>query len=173
MIPHDETTQKSDRLRRLLRQADPAARTPGLPAADARGIRRRMLDEAERAERRWLAGWLFRPAWAAAAAALVLVVVLVLVWRSGEAPAPSTPEPPVQTVATPREPSSPETPTPATEPEDSPREPRAPEPRLARAEPAGASSSETASNQRSRRQVQMEAPGGTRIVWVLDPDSTL
>lgn len=163
----DDPTRKTDDLGELLRRADPAAETPGLPAEDARVIRRRMLEEADTR----LPVLPFRPAWAAVA--VLLLLAMVWIWRTGEHSAPRPPETPIRVTETPRD-SSP-SPTPSVVPEapEPPGETSPPQTAAARRPPTVEASEDPIAEKRTSRQVQMQAPGGTRIVWVLDPDLTL
>lgn len=170
----DDTTPKTDRLGELLRQADPAAQTPGLPAEDAHEIRRNMLHVAEEARRPFLqalAGRVPRPAWAAVAVLLLLAVVWT--WRTGDDPSPTSPETPIRITETPREAPPSETPPAVPEPPAPKLESPTPEARVTHRDPADEPAADAASRPHTPRQVHMQAPGGTRIVWVLDPDLTL
>jgi hypothetical protein len=166
---------RDERLRRLLREADPAAIDPGLALDEVREMRRTVLTAAPERRRRLV------PAFALAGAATVaLILIAVLVFRphSEQAPAPKIadvphrPAPP-QAVVQPLPPK--EEPRPREEKKTAARRKRrAPLVRPAPALPeatavlAAAEPPEAAGPQ----QIQFATPGGTRIIWMLSPGKT-
>ncbi len=174
-------------LTRLLRRGDPALEGESLPPTDVARMRRSMLAAIEAAVRPPLLPW--RPVLAAAGSVALVFALGVAWWRLGP-PAGSreeklavvvgVPEPPGQML--PAEPAgasrgtaaaqqqltrsapAPGAITPASRPARKPRpaRPGPAAPRAAPASPAGAAV-------HAARQVEFETPGGTRVVWVLDP----
>ena len=165
---------RNDRLRDLLREGDPAAGDPGLSPEEVQAMRRTVLSAVPEPRRR---GWLV-PA-LATAAALVLAAVLVL-WRTApETPdAPDTPKPGpiVAAPMTPAPAAEPVRPAPAPQPEppvriavEKPEE--RPEP-LAVAPAVPALPEQQAvlpAAPEGQRQIQFSTPGGTRVIWMLNP----
>lgn len=166
-----------ERLRGLLREADPAAGEPGLAPEEVQAMRRAVLTAVPEPRRRWipvaaLAG--------SALAALVLAVTLL----GPDAEGPSTPpRQPERVVAAP-EPvpvPAPFEPAVVAEEPEKPRETRAPrrkpEPETAPVTIAEATPEVTpiepeaeATIAAETRQIQFSTPGGTRIIWVLTSD---
>lgn len=163
---------RNDRLRDLLREADPAAGDPGLSPEEVQALRRTVLSAVPEPRRRsWLVPTL------ATAAALILAAVLVLaLWRNGpEAPEPG---PSVASPATPAPVPEPIRPAPAPEPEAVPAEPplriaeETPEERPEPAPVIPAPPERQAAlpdAPEGQRQIQFSTPGGTRVIWVLNP----
>jgi hypothetical protein len=170
-----------ERLRTVLREADPAAGDPGLAPEEVQTMRRAVLTAVPEPRRRWM------PIAALAGSALAaLILAMTLLRPDPEAPA-----------APPRQPQRlAETPSPAPAPVPAPVEPVAaageperpreiprrkqrperPPVAIAEAEPAStpelppiepevepAIAAETT-------QIQFSTPGGTRIIWVLTSD---
>lgn len=213
--------ERDERLRRLLRDADPAREAPELGAAEVARLRRTVLGAAEREPRAWLS----RPtlSWAFAAAVAAIVVGLAL-WRLDLTWKPATGEDrtasavPAQTpssrhaapastardaslntagsstVATTKPGGPPVLTTSATGahaevasahrsgtnqgPRIGPRSsPRATHSPASTAEPSAAAPPETIaaaqppSEPQQPYQLQLTAPGGTRIVWLLTSSS--
>ena len=107
----------------LLREGDPVAREPEMPAAEVRVVRRVVLDALETTDRvtgRWPG-----PLLAAAAVATALVAGVSVGLR--------TPAPP-------------------------------------RASTVGTMSTHASDATGAHRQLQFASPGGTRIIWVFDPE---
>lgn len=150
------------RLSRLLAQVDPAASEAGLATEDARWMKAAMLAELSRAPRR-RAG--LSPLWVAISAAVVISGLGLAWWFFREPEAASTPAivataaPDTAVVAPPRlEATSP------TEPRPRPTQER-PRARAPKAAPVVAA--------RTARHLEFQTPGGTRVVWVLDPNFNL
>jgi hypothetical protein len=151
-----------ERLRRILRQGDPAGEEGGLTPDEARAMRRTVLTAAPERERRRL------PILALAGALATAALIAVLLLRPEPAKAP-IPPPRIATV-----PAPPVKPVPQPARKEEERRPihRHRQPhhhvRPAIAEPsainATLASLETAETE---RQVQLTAPGGTRIIWIL------
>ncbi|MFP5289003.1 MAG: hypothetical protein ACLGI9_24915 [Thermoanaerobaculia bacterium] len=164
-----------EKLREILKRGDPAAGDPGLAPEEVQGMRRAVLAAVPEPRRR---GWLV-PALAGAAALILAAVIALSLWQ---------PEPPKEAVrpplplagegrgegsvvaekTPPHRPSAglpaPQEREPAPTPKKKEKKPvvqRAPEPEpvvLAQAEPSG-----------EQRQIQFSTPGGTRVIWVLNP----
>jgi hypothetical protein len=158
--------KSNDRLRDLLRRGDPAAGDPGLSPDEVGRMRRAVLAATPEPRRRLL----MVPVLAGLAAAVALLVVASPWSRLGEIGAPPAPEPAAAAAAATPAPTPGATPVPAPERVEPPvrlasreapahprvRRHRPPEPvaTMAHAEP---------------RQIQFEAPGGTRVIWILNP----
>jgi len=178
-----ETRQETrdERLRSLLREADPAASDAGLSLDEVRDMRRAVLTAIPERRRR-----LF-PVLATAGAVLAAVLLLIVVFLprpdSGKAPAPprvaalphrTTPPKAVQPSPQPRE-----EPRPREEEKQEERKktivrpkrraPAAPIPSPVSEEPEAVAALAEAGGQ----QIQFSTPGGTRIIWVLTSDKTL
>jgi hypothetical protein len=166
---------RDERLRRLLREADPAATDFGLTLDEVREMRRTVLTAPE--PRRRLV-----PAFGlAGAAAVALVLIAVLVFRphpeKSPAPAiaavPHRPEPPRAVVQTPP---PKEEPSPREEREEKKttarRKRRAPIVRPAPALPEATAVLAAAEplDAAEPQQIQFSTPGGTRIIWLLSPE---
>ena len=163
----------SDDLRSILRKGDPAAGDPGLTPEEVQGMRRTVLSAVPEPRRR---GWLV-PAMVTAAALVLAAVIALSLWQPGmevAGPEPSPPWPP-----------SPTSPLPSLgeggtgeEKVATQRWVEAPLSRrggrgggrgdggegpvvLAQVEPPAAPHGST--------QIQFSTPGGTRIIWVLQP----
>lgn len=164
----------NDRLRDLLREGDPAAGDSGLSPEEVQSMRRTVLSAAPEPRRR---GWLV-PALATAAALILAAVLMITLGRTP----PEIPEPgpvmaapiiPTPIIPTPIIPA----PTPEPEPpvllaEEKPEEkpeplavaPAAPVlPEQQAVLPAASAAPE------DQRQIQFSTPGGTRVIWVLNP----
>jgi outer membrane biosynthesis protein TonB len=160
-----------ERLRDLLRQADPAAGDPGLAPEEVQAMRRAVLTSIQEPRRRWI------PIAALAGSALAaLILALTLLSPEAEGPA-APPRPPVRIAERPKSapapvPVPPPAPEPVVEKPEKPRKMHAPRkrpkpeavPETLPLEPeAVATIAET-------RQIQFSTPGGTRIIWVLTSD---
>lgn len=157
---------RNERLRRLLRDADPTTDDPGLSPYAVREMRRTVLSAVPEPRRQWS----LVPILAGAAAVMLALVVGLTIWPgSGSPTAPSRRPERVAVV---------------------PAQPAAPTLR-ATAQRAAAQTSETARRRPARRlpprkrtatpaptaiaeaqahQIQFSTPGGTRIIWVLTSD---
>ncbi|HEX9945318.1 MAG TPA: hypothetical protein VGG03_25185 [Thermoanaerobaculia bacterium] len=166
---------RDERLRRLLREADPAADEPRLTLEEVREMRRTVLTAAPEPRRRWLA----IPVLSGAAAAVLAAAVALTMW-------PGPPEPPVPPKETPRVAAVPRTapaPVPAApaelataaaeKAERSRPALELPRSRATKRRPSvhrTPSLPETAPEEPETQQVQFSTPGGTRIIWVLTSD---
>jgi len=156
-----------ERLRQILRQGDPAGGDEGLTPDEARAMRRTVLTAIPERKRRLLPVF----ALAGAAATAVLIAVLLLRPEPARPPAPpriaTAPAPPRPPIAQlPAQPA----PRPPQEEERGPvhrhrhpyhRRPAAPAPPEVHDTVASLTTAEP------ERQVQLTAPGGTRIIWIL------
>jgi hypothetical protein len=157
-----------ERLRQILRQGDPAGGDGGLTPDEARAMRRTVLAAVPERKRRLL------PIFALAGAMATAVLIAVLLWKPEPVKAPVPPRiaaaPPVARV--------PVQPVPQPPPQE--REERRPaqrhpsQHRHRRPAPPAApkvndtlASLETVPAETTERQVQLTAPGGTRIIWIL------
>jgi hypothetical protein len=165
---------RDDRLRRILREADPVQGDTELTAEESRAMRRAVLTAAPEPRRRFLS-------FPVLAGAAVAVIVILLVW--GERV--RTPIPPRQTTrATRTAPAPPQSPAIAPPVDriaakDAAPIPEMKQPRTVRrhrdriaaatlAEPAPKTEDELRT-----RQVQFATPGGTRVIWILTSDKAL
>lgn len=164
---------RNDRLRDLLREGDPAAGDPGLSPEEVQAMRRTVLSAVPEPRRR---GWLV-PA-LATAAALVLAAVPVL-WRTApEVPDTPKPGPVVAAPVTPAPVPEPIRPAPAPQPEPEPPVRIAAEKPEERPEPLAVAPAVPALPEQQavlpaapegQRQIQFSTPGGTRVIWMLNP----
>jgi hypothetical protein len=164
-----------DDLRSILRKGDPAAGEPGLTPEEVQGLRRAVLSAVPEPRRR---GWMV-PAMAGAAALMLAAVIALSLWQPVRPPLPLAGEgrgegPVLEMEEAAAAENPPPQPSPASrerEPEPAPEKKkpvrRAPAPapvviaQAAQAEPPAAPHSPT--------QIQFSTPGGTRIIWVLQP----
>jgi hypothetical protein len=161
-------------LKDILRKGDPAAGEPGLSADEIRAMRRTVLSAVPEPRRR---GWLL-PVLAAAAVLAIAAALVLSLWRSPEpaapkiaAPAvPNLPAPPTLPPAVAASPVS-ETPVHVTEKQERSK-------RVGRRRPLHRNGGEgrgegardqIALAQTESHQIQFSTPGGTRIIWVLNP----
>ena len=172
-----------ERLRDVLRGADPAAGEPGLAPEEVQAMRRAVLTAVPEPRRRWIP---FAALAGSALAALLLAVLLLMPDSEGPAAPPhqparvaEKPRPAPQSVPAPVEPVVAEKPTPRET--RTPRKRPAPEPApMAIAEAAPEATPELppiepeveATIAAETRQIQFSTPGGTRIIWVLTSDGT-
>jgi hypothetical protein len=154
-----------ERLRQILRQGDPAGGDGGLTPDEARAMRRTVLAAVPERKRRLL------PIFALAGAMATAVLIAVLLLRPAPVPPPriaTAPAPPAPPAAqTPAEPAPPV--QKAEERRPAHRRPRQPHHRRP-AVPAAPEAQDTLAaleTAGSERQVQLTAPGGTRIIWIL------
>ena len=158
-----------EKLREILKRGDPAAGDPGMTAEEVREMRRTVLSAVPEPRKR---GWLV-PVLAGAAALVLAAVIALSLWpsppeevavrpplpRAGEgrgegAPVVAEKTTPPQPSPAPQEREPP--PAPVREPEPEPEPKRKPEPVvLAQAD--------------GPTQIQFSTPGGTRVIWVLQP----
>jgi hypothetical protein len=159
-----------ERLRQILCQGDPAGEDGGLTPDEAHAMRRTVLTAIPERERRLL------PILALAGALATAALIAVLLLRPEPAKAPI---PPPRIATAPAPPAPPITqipvqpvPQPAPKEEERrpvhhhrqprhPSRPAAPEPPAIHDVVASLETAET------ERQVQLTAPGGTRIIWIL------
>lgn len=159
---------RDDRLRRLLREADPA--DPGLTLDEVREMRRTVLSAVPERSRRLFP--VFATAGAVLVAALILIAVLILRPEKPLAPPQIAVVPPkavqVQPPPPPRE--EPKLAEEKTEEKKPPvrhkrRAPRPPIVQPESVEPEAVAVMASAEPQ----QIQFSTPGGTRIIWLLSP----
>jgi hypothetical protein len=158
---------RDERLRRLLREADPAATDPGLTLDEVRDMRRTVLSAVP--ERRRSLFPVFATAGALLVAALLLIAVLIS--------RPEKPSTPPQVAVVPPKAVQPP-PPPQEEPrvaEEKMEEKKAPVRRKRRA-PRPAVRPESVAPEATAviasaepQQIQFSTPGGTRIIWLLSP----
>jgi len=152
-----------ERLRQILRQGDPAGGDGGLTPEEARAMRRTVLTAVPERRRRLLP----LLALAGAMATAVLIAVLLLRPEPAKAPAPriaTAPAPPAPpAVQTRAEPAPPAQKAEDQRPVHHRHQHHHRRPTVPIAQDALASL-ETAEPE---RQVQLTAPGGTRIIWIL------
>ncbi|MEA2560876.1 MAG: hypothetical protein QOH06_2380 [Acidobacteriota bacterium] len=147
----------NDDLRSILRKGDPAAGNPGLTPEEVQGMRRTVLSAVPEPRRR---GWLV-PAMVTAAALVLAAVIALSLWQPVRPPLPLAGEGVVVVEKTPPQPS----PAPQErEPEKKPLRRRAPEPA-----PVVVAQAESPEAPHGSTQIQFSTPGGTRIIWVLQP----
>ena len=174
-----ETRQETrdERLRSLLREADPAANEPTLTPEEAQAMRRAVLTAVPEPRRRWLAV----PALAGTAVVALAVAVALTTWPAPETPTVPPTVPPTESrqVAT-AAPAPPQAPVVKAEPAEraptkKPARKRKASPVRLAPEPAAtlAASGEPDPEAARDVQIQFATPGGTRIIWVLTSDKTL
>jgi len=152
----------NDDLRSILRKGDPAAGDPGLTPEEVQGMRRTVLSAVPEPRRR---GW-WVPAMVTAAALVLAAVIALSLWQPVRPPLPLAGEGRGEGAVV-VEKKTPPQPSPAAqerEPEKKKPLRRAPVPEpvvLAQVEPPAAPQGPT--------QIQFSTPGGTRIIWVLQP----
>lgn len=161
---------RDDRLRRLLREADPAANDPGLTLDEARNMRRTVL--AAVPERRRSFFPIFATAGAVLVAALILIAVLIPRSEKPLAPPRIAVVPPKAVQPPPPSPPSREEPRVAEEKteEKAPvrRKRRVPRPPIVQPAPMEPEATAVIASAEPQ-QIQFSTPGGTRIIWVLSP----
>ena len=161
-----------EKLREILKRGDPAAGEPGMTPEEVREMRRTVLSAVPEPRKR---GWLVPVM--AGAAALVVVVIALTLWK---------PEPPKQAVRPPERPplplagegrgegvkrieKTPPLPSPAPQEREPPPSPvREPEPEP-EPEPQPEPEPVVLAQADGPTQIQFSTPGGTRIIWVLQP----
>jgi type IV secretory pathway VirB10-like protein len=169
---------RDERLRRMLREGDPAAGEPGLSPEELREMRRNVLNAIPERRSRRLPAFV----WAGAALAALAVLLGALVLRRNEvAPAPA---PRVAAVVERTERTAATAGTAGTEKAEKTEEPvkaakKKPvrHRRRAPAAPAPSVTSESPDRLASAapvepeepQQIQFSTPGGTRIIWVIAP----
>lgn len=160
---------RDERLRRLLREADPAVTDTGLTLDEVRDMRRTVLSAVPERRRRLFP--IFATAGAVLVAALILIAVLI--------PRPEKPSAPPRIAVVPPK----VVPPPQEKPgliEEKTEEKQAPVPRKRRAprppvvQPAPVEPEATAviaavEPVTEPQQIQFSTPGGTRIIWLLSP----
>ena len=179
------TSDRDERLHAALHRGDPASGEPDLAPEEVRAMRRAVLKavpEPRRAVR-------LIPAFALTAAVALAFVLGLAVWRSlGSDPAPPAPlvvDRPVAPAPTPPAPEAPVVPEPpvriataSPEPALQPVRPRRTHRAVHRSAPVSPIPSapdrpveEAYTEEPLTRQVQLTAPGGTRIIWMLTEES--
>ena len=177
--------ETDDPLTLLLRQGDPATDGEGLSAGEVARMRSALVTALEARGRPPRLRW--RPVLATAAAAAFLLVLL-LGRPTAEPPATDDSQEQPALVATAEKPAAileaaagpsaapeaaasarPATHQPAVRRAASSGPTRRSQPRLSRVAMTPAAESEDVAAARTARQIEFETPGGTRVVWVLDP----
>lgn len=157
---------RDERLRRLLREADPA--DSGLTLDEVREMRRTVLSAVPEGRRRLVP--VFATAGAMLVAALILIAVLIPRPEKPSAPPQIAVVPPkaVQPPPPPRE--EPKLVEEKTEEKKPPvrRKRRAPRPPVVEPEPAEPEAVAVVASAEPQ-QIQFSTPGGTRIIWLLSP----
>jgi hypothetical protein len=159
---------RDDRLRRLLREADPAVTDPGLTLDEVRDMRRTVLSAIP--ERRRSLFPVFATAGAVLVATLILIAVLVPRLEKPSAPPrvavvpPKAVQPPLPLREEPRLAEE------KVEEKKAPvrRKRRAPRPPIVQPEPVEPEATAVIASAEPQ-QIQFSTPGGTRIIWVLSP----
>jgi hypothetical protein len=156
-----------ERLRQILRQGDPAGGGDGLTPDEARAMRRTVLTAIPERKQRLLPVL----ALAGAAATAVLIAVLLLKPEPARPPAPpriaTAPAPPTLPIA--QVPAQPAPPPPQEE-ERGPVHRHRYQHHRRLAAPAPPEVNDTVASLTTaepERQIQLTAPGGTRIIWIL------
>ncbi|HKI05327.1 MAG TPA: hypothetical protein VKK31_25330 [Thermoanaerobaculia bacterium] len=157
---------RDERLRGLLREADPAAGHPGLSLDEIHEMRRTVLMAVPERRRRLLPALSLA---GAATAALILMAVLLI-----PRPVPEPAPPPPRIAAVPVRPTPPRTIQPPPQEEPKPRaETKRTAVRRKRRAPAARPAAPPPAMQElaaaEPQQIQFSTPGGTRIVWMLSP----
>lgn len=166
--------EPEDRLTRLLRRGDPATEGGELSPAEAARMRHALVAVLEARKRPLLLRW--RPVLATAAAAAFSLALVLNRWKTEDEPAP------VAAAQGPTSPAAAVVPRAASEPlSAAPRRTvRSPAARgvkpssrptlrpHTRPERAATKPADTPAVH-AARQIEFETPGGTRVVWVLDP----
>ena len=163
---------RDERLRRPLREADPAVTDPGLTLDEARDMRRTVLSAVPERKRRLFP--VFATAGAVLVAALVLITVLIPRPEKPSAPPRIAVVPPkvVQPPPPPRE--EPKLAEEKVEEKKAPvrRKRRAPRPPIVQPEPVEPEATAVIAAVEpvtEPQQIQFSTPGGTRIIWLLSP----
>jgi hypothetical protein len=174
-----ETRQaaRDERLRSLLREADPAADEAKLTPEETQAMRRAVLTAVPETRRRWLAV----PALVGTAMLALTVAVTLMTWPDPEMPTVPPTVPPTESrqvaTAAPAPPRAPVIKAAPVEraPAKKPARKRKASPVHSAPEPAAtlASSGEPDPEAARDVQIQFATPGGTRIIWVLTSDKTL
>lgn len=161
---------RDERLRRLLREADPAS-NPGLTLDEVRDMRRTVLSAVPERRRRLFP--VFATAGAVLVAALILIAVLI--------PRPEKPSAPPRIAVVPPKVAPPprEEPRPAEEKmaekktpvhrEHQARRPPAVQPAPVEPEATAVIAAVEPVTEPEPQQIQFSTPGGTRIIWLLSP----
>jgi hypothetical protein len=167
---NDET--RDERLRRMLREGDPANAEGGLTREESHQMRRTVLTAIPEPRRRFA----LSPALAGAAMAALVAILAILLWPRPEATAPQPPAPPRIAVKEPvtdvKRTDVKRTDKKST---DVKRRTRAVAAGLRARRPAASAPGEqlAAVEGPHTRQIQFDTPGGTRVIWVLRSDNAL
>ena len=181
-------SDRDERLQAALHRGDPAAGNPELALEEVRAMRRAVLTALDAVTEPRRAVRLI-PAFALTAAVVLAFVLGLAVWRSlGQDPAPPAPrvaDRPAAPVPRPQAPEAPVVPEPpvriataSPEPALQPVRPRRTHRAVHRSAPIFPIPSapdrpveEVDTEELLTRQVQLTAPGGTRIIWMLTEES--
>lgn len=165
---------RHERLRRMLRETDPAAAESGLASEEIREMRRTVLRAIPEPRRRFA----LSPALAGAAMAVLVAILALALWLQRDRP-PVPPREPMQAAApAPAVPPAPVEPPSAERiaSESAPIAKASPPRRIRRHRTAPDPSHERiAENEQEShtRQIQFDTPGGTRVIWILRSDNAL
>lgn len=188
MSPSSDRADRDERLHAALHRGDPAAGEPDLAPEEVRAMRRAVLTalDAVTEPRR---AFRLVPAFALTAAVALAFVLGLAIWRSlGQDPTPPAPrvaDRPTAPAPTPPAPEAPVVPEPpvriataSPEPALQPVRPRRTHRTVHRSVPVSPIPSapdrpveEVDTEEPLTRQVQLTAPGGTRIIWMLTEES--
>ena len=160
---------RDERLRRLLREADPAADDAELSREEVREMRRTVLSAIPETRRRW--GLV--PILAGAAAAILALMLGLMTWLGSESPTAPSRQPRRVAVKSPV-PAPPAAPTIRTSSERATAQtsvtPRRRTPRRTPSAPKASVPEPMVIAEAETHQIQFSTPGGTRIIWVLTAD---
>ncbi len=163
---------RDERLRLMLREADPSEDDAGLTMEEVRDMRRTVLRAIPETSRRWV----LSPVLAGVVMAALLAIVVILLWPRPEATAPQPSAPPRIAVKEPVTDVK-RTDVKSTDKKstDVKRRTKAVAAGLRARRPASSAPSEqlAAVEEPRTRQVQFNTPGGTRVIWILTSNSAL
>ncbi len=162
---------RNERLRRRLREADPAAGETGLTTEEVREMRRTVLTAVPEPRRRFT----LSPALAGAAMAVLAAIVVLAMWPR---PEPSRPQPPAPIRIAVKKPVTDVKSADVKRPAETvaadlrARRPATPAKEPDRLSAVGAVA-QGHQEEPERRQIQFDTPGGTRVIWILTSGNAL
>ena len=145
-----------EKLREILTQGDPAAGEPGMTQEEVREMRRVVLSAGPEPRKR---GWLV-PVLAGAAALVLAAAIALSLWPAPPEEVAVRPPLPVVEKTPPR-------PSPAPQEREPPPVPR--EEKVVEPEPEPEPEPVVLAQADGPTQIQFSTPGGTRVIWVLQP----